>query len=180
MTGHRHRHGPLFWRIYLHGVMLLVLVGVAVAAVGFAFGRGRGVAPMSRTAGYAAGRIAEGVVVYGRCRKVLGKVLGVEPSAETQTLFEQLSKPERKALASTTSPTIQSSTIQSTARSTNLPMPLTSFIGRERELKELGPLVQTTRLLTLTGAAYPFKPVTPQKSMPVAWRPGCYLSIGIH
>ncbi len=56
---HRHRHGPLFWRIYLHGVMLLVLVGVAVAAVGFAFGRGRGVAPMSRTAGYAAGRIAE-------------------------------------------------------------------------------------------------------------------------
>jgi non-specific serine/threonine protein kinase len=35
---------------------------------------------------------------------------------------------------------------------TNLPLPLTSFIGRERELAEIQGLAATTRLLTLTGA----------------------------
>lgn len=37
---HRHRrhHGPhrVFWRIYLHGLLLLVLVGIAIALVGWA------------------------------------------------------------------------------------------------------------------------------------------------
>lgn len=35
---------------------------------------------------------------------------------------------------------------------TNLPVQLTSFIGRERELKEVERLVSTARLITLTGA----------------------------
>jgi len=34
----------------------------------------------------------------------------------------------------------------------NLPVPLTAFIGRERELAEVGRLLGTSRLLTLTGA----------------------------
>lgn len=34
---------------------------------------------------------------------------------------------------------------------TNLPVPLTSFIGRERELAEVDHLISTTRLVTLTG-----------------------------
>src|SRR5262249_45758433 len=33
----------------------------------------------------------------------------------------------------------------------NLPLQLTSFVGRERELTELPPLLATTRLLTVTG-----------------------------
>ena len=37
-------------------------------------------------------------------------------------------------------------------RTHNLPAPLTSFIGRERELAELARLLPSTRLLTLTGA----------------------------
>lgn len=36
--------------------------------------------------------------------------------------------------------------------STNLPLALTSFIGRERELAQIKRLLSTTRLLTLTGA----------------------------
>jgi predicted ATPase len=36
--------------------------------------------------------------------------------------------------------------------STNLPLQLTSFIGREREIAEIKRLLSTTRLLTLTGA----------------------------
>jgi non-specific serine/threonine protein kinase len=38
------------------------------------------------------------------------------------------------------------------ARHHNLPVPLTSFIGREREIAELRRLTTSTRLLTLTGA----------------------------
>lgn len=34
----------------------------------------------------------------------------------------------------------------------NLPLPLTRFIGRERELDDVRRLLGTTRLLTLTGA----------------------------
>ena len=34
----------------------------------------------------------------------------------------------------------------------NLPVQLTSFVGRDRELTELGELLDSTRLLTLTGA----------------------------
>src|SRR5207249_2775117 len=35
---------------------------------------------------------------------------------------------------------------------TNLPIPLTSFIGREREIQEVKHLLSSTRLLTLTGS----------------------------
>jgi signal transduction histidine kinase len=57
---HGRGHRRLFWRVYLHGVLLLVAVGLAVGAVGWAlhasgsFGQQPG-----RVAGYAAGRLAE-------------------------------------------------------------------------------------------------------------------------
>jgi predicted ATPase len=38
-------------------------------------------------------------------------------------------------------------------RMNNLPMPLTSFVGRDNELAELGMLLAGTRMLTLTGSA---------------------------
>ena len=38
-----------------------------------------------------------------------------------------------------------------TARPTNLPLQLTSFIGREQELAEVEQLLATARLLTLVG-----------------------------
>ena len=37
------------------------------------------------------------------------------------------------------------------ARRTNLPAPRTSFVGRDREIVEVGGLLDTTRLLTITG-----------------------------
>src|SRR5262245_5335054 len=44
--------------------------------------------------------------------------------------------------------------VSTTARAsrTNLPLPLTSFVGREREMAEVRRLLGTTRLLTLIGA----------------------------
>lgn len=34
LRGRRRRHGALFWRVYMHGLLLLLLVALAVAAVG--------------------------------------------------------------------------------------------------------------------------------------------------
>jgi len=57
---HRHggRHGALFWRIYLHGLLLLLLVALAVGAVGLAARPGPWRDP-ERYAEYAAARVAE-------------------------------------------------------------------------------------------------------------------------
>jgi signal transduction histidine kinase len=58
-VSHRRRHGRLFWRVYLHGVVLLLVVGVAVGAVGFALRHGRGWGPGGVPADYAVARIGE-------------------------------------------------------------------------------------------------------------------------
>jgi predicted ATPase len=44
------------------------------------------------------------------------------------------------------------SVLRTAARPGNLPVALSSFVGRERELGELGKVLADTRLLTLTGA----------------------------
>ncbi|MBI5301136.1 MAG: tetratricopeptide repeat protein [Chloroflexi bacterium] len=76
---------------------------------------------------------------FDECAKKLRDELGVEPSQETialrnrieQDLFESKS---REALL------------------TNLPHPLTSFIGREKEIAEVKRLLAQHRLVTLTGS----------------------------
>ncbi len=76
---------------------------------------------------------------YDACEKKLRDELGVEPSKETLALRDQ----------------IEAALTGGKAREalfTNVPAPLTSFIGRARELRELKELVGKTRLLTLTGA----------------------------
>jgi two-component system, OmpR family, sensor kinase len=55
----RRRHGHLFWRVYLHGLLLLLLVGITVGGVGFALRQGRAAEQPGRVAAYAADRIAE-------------------------------------------------------------------------------------------------------------------------
>ena len=64
---------------------------------------------------------------YERCVHALAE-LGLEPSEETRAL----------ALKRT-------STL-------NIPVPLTSFIGREKELREIASLLSRSRLVTLTGS----------------------------
>ena len=77
------RHGPLFWRIYLHGVMLLVVVAVAVAAVGWVLRQSGGWGPGGAPAQYAASRIGELVGDPPALARELVRVrdtLGVEAS----------------------------------------------------------------------------------------------------
>ncbi|MGB8646201.1 MAG: BTAD domain-containing putative transcriptional regulator, partial [Anaerolineae bacterium] len=79
------------------------------------------------------------VETYDRCVQTLAETLDVEPSAETQELARWIKQTaiEKTALL---------------ARITNLPIPLTSFIGRTHETAEVKSLLKQARLVTLTGA----------------------------
>ena len=76
---------------------------------------------------------------FEACKRSLKKELGVEPSAETLRLYENIrdSQPVEPA--------------QKQALPHNLPAQLTSFIGREKEMAEIKHLFSHTRLLTLSG-----------------------------
>ncbi|MDX1612763.1 MAG: BTAD domain-containing putative transcriptional regulator [Candidatus Promineifilaceae bacterium] len=76
---------------------------------------------------------------YEACRIALRDELAVEPSQETKKLYRWLQQapPER---------------IPVEAAITNLPIPLTAFVGRRREVADIRQLLLSVRLLTLTGA----------------------------
>jgi non-specific serine/threonine protein kinase len=80
--------------------------------------------------------------VYQTCAAVMERELGSEPSEATREAFSQSL---RRAPAESVT------TLQASTAKTNLPVHLTSFIGRERELTELKALLMANRLLTLTG-----------------------------
>ncbi|HXQ35301.1 MAG TPA: BTAD domain-containing putative transcriptional regulator, partial [Anaerolineales bacterium] len=99
------------------------------------------------TAHAAKGDMSKVAATYERCVKSL-KELGVEPSEQTRTLFERL-KAGKEVLESVSTVPVKEK--HKEPPKTNLPIPLTSFIGREREIEEVKQLLSTTRLLTLTG-----------------------------
>jgi predicted ATPase/DNA-binding SARP family transcriptional activator len=75
----------------------------------------------------ALGDPAKVAATYERCVEALA-TLGLEPSEETRSLASRRSS------------------------KTNVPIPLTSFIGRENELNEVASLLTRSRLVTLTGS----------------------------
>ena len=89
---------------------------------------------------YAAlGNRAAALKQYEDCARALRDELGVEPSAETTALSTRI---QTEAAAAKSSE----------ASFTNLPIPLTSFVGRQPEIAQVKTLIETARLLTLTGA----------------------------
>jgi predicted ATPase len=83
---------------------------------------------------------------YETCRRILAKELGVEPSAETQKLYEQIR--QGKTLLRKPSPPAPVWTPP------DLPVQSTPFVGRESELGKLAQLLANPecRLLTLVGS----------------------------
>jgi len=73
---------------------------------------------------------------YEECRSVLQEELAVEPSPETKALYQWLKHTPVDVYE---------------ARITNLPIPLTSFIGRTREMARMKYMLSQVRLVTLTG-----------------------------
>lgn len=91
------------------------------------------------------GQRQQAVRVYQSLEATLQRELDIEPEPESQLLYRQILDGE----FSSTAPAAAVSA--SPRRLHNFPSSLNSFIGREREKAEVRQLLQTTRLLTLTG-----------------------------
>jgi predicted ATPase/DNA-binding SARP family transcriptional activator len=87
---------------------------------------------------YRAGRQAEALAAFQRARSQLDEQLGIEPGDELEQLQVAILRHE---VPDATPP----------EHRTNLPAPLTSFIGRPAEVAEVTGLLQSARLVTLTG-----------------------------
>lgn len=86
------------------------------------------------------GERSEALALYWACRSKLAEELGVAPGSETVRLYERIRDGEISA--------------QETRKSRfhNLPEEMTSFIGRENEIAAVQHLLQSRRLVTLTGS----------------------------
>ncbi|MER7993032.1 ATP-binding protein [Micromonospora chalcea] len=81
---------------------------------------------------HGAGSRAEALAAYADARRVLAEELGADPSAELVALHATLLRDDPAPPA-------------------RLPAPLTSFVGRERELRRVEELLASARLVTLHG-----------------------------
>src|SRR5690606_30809236 len=80
---------------------------------------------------HADGRTAEALVVFERVRRTLAGELGADPSPELAGLHRDLLRGEHRAPA--------------------LPVPLTSFVGRDADVARVRELLASARLVTLLG-----------------------------
>lgn len=87
---------------------------------------------------YRAERQADALAAYQRARATLAEELGLDPSAQLTELEEAILRHEVPPL-------------EAPEQRHNLPAPVTSFVGRERELAEADRFLTEGRLLTLTG-----------------------------
>src|SRR3954469_5477185 len=88
---------------------------------------------------FAAGRQADALAAYERVRQRLNEELGVPPSPELQAAHLAV-------LRGDANPEPPRNIVRS-----NLPAPVTSFVGREREIAHIGELLGRSRLVTLVG-----------------------------
>ncbi len=92
------------------------------------------------------GDMSRVAAAYERCVKTL-REFGVEPSEQTKSLYDDI-KSGKHSTAIAPDPTALPPKL---VPSSNIPVPLTSFVGRARELKKIAELLSSSRLLTLTG-----------------------------
>ena len=94
----------------------------------------------------ASGQRSAALAQYEVCRKILLEELGVEPAAETKTLYERLKRAEAEPPEAGLAPPLG-------RWRTSLPMQVTPFLGRDQELAALAGLLSNPdcRLVTLIG-----------------------------
>jgi predicted ATPase/DNA-binding SARP family transcriptional activator len=91
---------------------------------------------------------AAAIQQYQALEKLLRKELNLDPQPETRELYKRIRKGELKPVSDKT----KTPRLEKTKPKHNLPVHLTTFIGRERERKEIFRLITHKRLVTLIGA----------------------------
>jgi predicted ATPase/DNA-binding SARP family transcriptional activator len=87
---------------------------------------------------YHSQRQVEALAAYRRARTFLSEEFGLEPGEELQALELAVLRQELPS-------------VSTSVERHNLPAPLTSLVGRERDLDEIAALLRSHRLVTLTG-----------------------------
>ena len=87
---------------------------------------------------YRSERQSDALAAYRRARSLLDEELGLEPSVELQRLEQSILRHEVPAA-------------QPPEERHNLPAPISSFVGRDKELADIERLLSEGRLLTLSG-----------------------------
>jgi predicted ATPase/DNA-binding SARP family transcriptional activator len=96
----------------------------------------------------AKGDMSKAAGAYERCVKSL-REFGMEPSEQTRKLYERLRAGTARV---ETESTLAVAEKRRSPRHTNLPVPITSFIGREKEVQEVVKMIGKNRLVTLAGS----------------------------
>ena len=92
-----------------------------------------------------AGQHSAALKQYQACEQILRKELGVDPQPETRDLYKKIRKREIQPIK------IEKQT-EKREPSHNLPIQISSFIGREKDQKAIAKLITRHRLVTLIGA----------------------------
>lgn len=95
---------------------------------------------------YGAGRQGEALSAYQLVRELLVERLGIEPGVELQRLHAAILRQDPAVAVG------RANSISVDVPPNNLPAPFTSFVGRHRELTEVRAVLETGRLVTITGA----------------------------
>lgn len=98
------------------------------------------------------GRRQRALAQYHALRETLRLELADEPDAPTRELYRSILTREQATGAQSDDDAPPAGRRRGPGRATgNLPMTLTSFVGRERQIDDVAALLDGTRLLTLTG-----------------------------
>jgi predicted ATPase/DNA-binding SARP family transcriptional activator len=98
---------------------------------------------------YAAGRQADALGVFEATRRELATVLGVDPSPALAAVHLAMLRGELPVAVPQFAAAMQASAAEPLTG--NLPAQLTSFVGRDEELRRVTKLLGESRLVTLTG-----------------------------
>jgi predicted ATPase/DNA-binding SARP family transcriptional activator len=102
------------------------------------------------------GRRQQALAQYHQLREALRQALEAEPDPQTARLYRALLRGEQDPDPPPPDQMLSRRVTRAPAPAArtphNLPLALTSFVGRDRELAEVGRLLGRDRLLTLTGA----------------------------
>ncbi|MGS0684293.1 BTAD domain-containing putative transcriptional regulator [Nakamurella sp. GG22] len=103
------------------------------------------------TALFNAGRQADALEVYARTRQVLADELGLDPSRELRGLMEQILRQDSAITPAPASPGTVRRADPAVGGQGNLPLRLTSFVGRDGNLDRVLQALRGARLVTLAG-----------------------------